>query len=43
MSTQAKDKKSAIIVFIQNFNKGKNYTKNNHISFSMHFKNNSNM
>ena len=45
MSTQTKDslKKSAIIVFFENFYKGKSYIKNNHISFSMQCKNNRNM
>ena len=45
MSTQAKDslKKSAIVDFFENFHKGKIYIKNNHISFSMRCKNNSNM
>ena len=45
MSTQAKDglKKSPIIfLFFENFHKGKINIKNNHISFSMHCKNNSN-
>ena len=44
MSTQAKDslKKSAIIIFFENFHKGKVYLKNNHVSFSVHCKNNSN-
>ena len=45
MSTQAKDslKKSTIVDFFENFHKEKIYIKNNHISFSMRCKNNSNM
>ena len=45
MSTQAKDslKKSAIVNFFENFQKGKMYVINNHIYFSMRYTNNSNM
>ena len=45
MSTQTKDslKKLAKIIFFENFYKGKIYIKNNHISFSMRCKNNSDM
>ena len=45
MSAQTKDslKKSAVMIFFENFYKGNIYIKNSHISFSMGCKNNSNM
>ena len=45
MSTQTKGslKKSAVIIFFENFYKGNIYIKNNHISFSMRCKNSRNM
>ena len=45
MNTQAKDslKKMDNNFFFENFHKGKVYIKNNHISFSMRCKNNSNI
>ena len=45
MITQAKDslKNCAIIIFFENFHKGKIYIENNHFSFSMRCKNNSNI
>ena len=43
MSTQAKGSLKKSVNFFENFHKGKIYIKNNHISFSMRCKNNSNM